>query len=352
MKKISLTINDIPVTVPAGSTVLEAARQAGVDVPTLCHHRELTADGSCRMCIVEVEGNQNLPASCVLPAADGMKVKTESEAVVAARKNILRLMLSNHPLDCLTCETAGGCRLQDYCYRYDVAETTFLGEVADRPKVQCNPFILRDYSKCILCGLCVRACREVQCNDAIDFINRGFESQVAAPFGEGLEEGGCTFCGLCLDLCPSGALQSLVGHGEGRVWERQTVTTTCTYCGVGCRLKLQVNDGQVVGVSPDFDGPVNRGHMCVKGRFGWDFIHSPNRLRTPLVRKDGRLQEATWDEALEAVARGLEKAREKHGANALGVLSSARCTNEENYLLQKLTRAVLGTNNIDHCARL
>lgn len=352
MKEVKLYINDTAVTVPASSTVLDAARQAGFDIPTLCYHARLTGVGACRLCVVEVEGSRNLPASCVLPVAEGMKVYTESEAVVKARKNVLRLMLANHPQDCLTCESAGGCKLQDYCYRYEVADTPFAGQMSQRPVVECNPFLVRDYRKCILCGLCVRACSEVQGNDAIDFANRGFESQVAAPFGEGLEQGGCTFCGHCLDLCPTGALQAKVGQGEGRMWEKQAVATTCTYCGVGCGLKLQVKDGKVVGVSPDFDAPVNQGHLCVKGRFGWDFIHSPNRLQAPLVRKGGKLVETSWDEALSLVADKLQQAVESHGSDQVGVLSSARCTNEENYLVQKFARVVLGTNNIDHCARL
>lgn len=352
MKEVKLSINERIVTAPAGSTVLEAARGAGIDIPTLCYHAGLSGAGACRMCVVEVEGSRNLPASCVLPVAEGMKVYTESEAVIRARKNILRLMLANHPLDCLTCEMAGECKLQDYCYRYNVAESPFSGQVSDRPLMECNAFIERDYRKCILCGLCVRACSEVQGNNAIDFVHRGFDSQVAAPFGEDLEQGGCTFCGYCLDLCPTGALQAKGGQGQGRSWQKETVSTTCTFCGVGCGLKLEVKDGCVVGVAPDFAAPVNKGHMCVKGRFGWDFIHSPERLKHPLVRKGGKLVEASWEEALSLAAQGLQAARDAHGPDQVGVLSSARCTNEENYLVQKLARAVLGTNNVDHCARL
>lgn len=352
MKEVELFINDVPVTVAADSTVLEAARQAGIEIPTLCHHSHLSGVGACRMCVVEVEGNRNLPAACVLPVTEGMKVFTESDEVVRARQNVLRLMLANHPLDCLTCQSAGACKLQDYCYQYGIADTPYMGEFSQRTIMDCNAFIQRDYRKCILCGLCVRACAEVQGNFAIDFTARGFDSQVAAPFGEDLEGGGCTFCGHCLDLCPTGALIAKVGSGLGRSWERQKVKTTCTYCGVGCSLYLEVKDDKVVGVAPDFEGAVNQGHLCVKGRFGWDFVHSDKRLTTPLIRKDGQLIPASWDEALALVAEKLQETKAEHGPDAIGILSSARCTNEENYLAQKFARAVVGTNNIDHCARL
>lgn len=352
LSEIKLQINDTVVKVAPGTTVLEAARQAGVDVPTLCHHANLTGAGACRMCVVEIEGMRNLPASCVQPVADGMKVNTESESVVRARRDILDLMLANHPLDCLTCESAGACKLQDYCYRYNVTESSLTGETSDRDVHACNPFLERDYRKCILCGLCVRACAEVQGNNAIDFARRGFSSTIAAPFNEELEGGGCTFCGHCVDLCPTGALSPRVGKGLGRAWEKQRVLTTCSYCGVGCGLYLEVKDDKVVGVAPAFDAPVNKGHLCVKGRFGWDFIHSNKRLQTPLVKKNGRLEPASWDEALDLVAAKLGDTVSDHGADAVAVLSSARCTNEENYLMQKFTREVLGTNNIDHCARL
>lgn len=352
MKEVQVYIDDIPVMVPRDSTVLEAARRAGADIPTLCEHANLSGFGACRMCVVEVEGAKNLPAACVQPVADGMKVHTESQKVVRARQDILRLMLANHPLDCMTCESAGNCKLQDYCYRYGVADTPYQGEVSQREVLDCNPFILRDYTKCILCGKCVRACAEIQGNFAVDFSQRGFASEIAAPYGEELEGGGCTFCGHCLDLCPTGALQAKIGQGEARTWERQRIKTTCAYCGVGCNLYLEVKDDKVVGVAPDFDAPVNKGHLCVKGRFGWDYIHSENRLTTPLLRREGELKPATWDEALDAVADKLTEIKKEHGSDSIGLLSSARCTNEENYLAQKFARAVVGTNNIDHCARL
>lgn len=352
MKEVQLFINTKPVTVSAGSTVLEAAKQAGIDIPTLCHHPHLSSAGACRLCVVEVEGARNLPASCALPVTEGMKVYTESPKVVLARQEILRLMIANHPLDCLTCESAGNCKLQDYCYRYGISDTPYAGDVSGRPVLDCNPFIQRDYRKCILCGLCVRACAEIQGNFAVDFAQRGFASQVSSPYGEEMEGGGCTFCGHCLDLCPTGALQAKVGKGLGRVWEKQRVKTTCTYCGIGCSMFLEVKGGKVVGVAPDFNGVVNKGHLCVKGRFGWDFIHSEKRLTTPLIRINGELQSASWDDALDLIAAKLASTKIQTGPDSIGFLSSARCTNEENYLTQKLARAVVGTNNIDHCARL
>ena len=352
MKEIQLFINDMPVTVPPGSTVLEAAKAAGVEIPTLCHHPNLTNAGACRICVVEIKGVRNLPSACMQPAAQGMKVYTESDRVVGARQEILRLIIANHPLDCLTCESGGACKLQDYCYQYGVADTPYAGAVSDRPVLDCNPFIQRDYRKCILCGQCVRACAEVQGNFAIDFANRGFAAEIAAPYGEDLEDGGCTFCGHCLDVCPTGALQGKIGKGLGRAWQKERVKTTCAYCGVGCNFYLEVKDGKIVGVAPDFEAVVNKGHLCVKGRFGWDFIHSNKRLTRPLLRKDGNLQPVSWEKALSVVAEKLGEVKAEHGPDSLGFLSSARCTNEENFLLQKFARVVIGTNNIDHCARL
>ncbi len=351
MSDITLNINGQPVTVPRGTTILEAARQLGLDIPTLCHDPELSRYGGCRMCVVEVAGWSNLPASCVTEARDGMEVYTDSDRVMEARKTILELLLANHPDDCLTCEKCGSCSLQNYAYRYGVRKGAFLGASRSFPVESDNPFIVRDMNKCILCGKCVRVCSEVVGRSIIDFTFRGFNAKVATAMDRGLSQSGCVFCGSCLQVCPVGALSNKQMMGKGRQWEITSVQTTCPYCGVGCQINLQVKDGKVLGATAAGTG-VNGQHLCVKGRFGHGFIHHPDRLTAPLVRKNGEFQEVSWDEALAEVARRLKQIKQDHGGDAIGVLASARMTNEENYLLSKLTRAALGTNNIDHCARL
>lgn len=348
---VTLTIDGIQVTVPKGATVLDAAEKAGIFIPTFCHDPELSKPGACRICVVEIPGMRNLPASCVTEATEGMVVNTASPAVLEARKTILELLLDNHPEDCLTCSKNGECRLQDYSYLYGVRAGAFKGEKHQYPIEEDNPFIVRDMNKCILCGKCIRMCAEVQGNNIIDFAYRGFNTKVAPAMDTPYSESDCVFCGNCVSVCPVGALSEKGMIGKGRRWEMKKVTTTCPYCGTGCTFDLNVKDGKVVGVTST-DGDVNGRALCVKGRFGYGFIHHPDRLKTPLIRKDGKLVEASWPEAIKLVAEKLGAAKEKHGPDAVAVLSSARCTNEENYLMNKLARAVIGTNNIDHCARL
>lgn len=351
MSKINLTINGQPVKARAGMTILEAAESAGIEIPTFCHDPQLVGVGACRICVVEVEGGRGLPAACVAPAGDGMVINTESEKVVQARKANLSLLLANHPLDCLTCEKSGECKLQDYCYRYGVAETDYPGEVKEIPFEDSNPFYERDMNKCILCGKCSRVCFEVNGAGAIDYAYRGFKSIIVPAFEEPVENSPCVFCGMCVDLCPTGALNPKLSKGLGRAWEIDKVKTTCPYCGTGCNFYLEVKDDKIVGVTPDYDSPVNKGNLCVKGRFGWDFVDSPERLTKPLIKKEGQFVEASWEEALELVASKIKETVDKNGPEALAGLSSARVTNEENYLFQKLIR-MLGSNNVDHCARL
>ncbi len=240
----------------------------------------------------------------------------------------------------------------DYSYQYGVEGSRFEGEVSQRHVEDSNPFIERDYDKCILCGRCVRICDEIQGNNVIDFANRGFNTTIAAPFNKELSAGNCVYCGQCVSVCPVGALTSKVSKGKARAWETKKVLTTCSYCGVGCNFNLEVKDDEIVGVSSDFDSAVNQGHLCVKGRFGWDFVNSDDRLKTPLIRRNGELTEATWNEAFEYIADKIKDIKENHGSESFAGLSSARCTNEDNYVFQKFFRSVLGTNNIDHCARL
>jgi len=352
MNEIKLSIDHREVTVPNTFTVLQAAEQAGVKIPTLCHLKELTPCSACRICVVEVEGARSLATACSYPVTPGMKVHTRTDRVLNARRLIMELMLSDHPLDCMTCEKTGTCKLQDLAYEMGLKGSRMKGEQHQYPLDLSNPFIIRDYNKCVLCERCTRICDEIQGSTAIDYIHRGFHTKVAVPYDQSLTGSDCVFCGQCVSVCPVGALTERSRTGKGREWEFQKVKTTCSYCGVGCTLVLNVKEGEIVRVTSDREAGVNRGNMCVKGRFGFDYVHSPDRLTEPLIKEDGKFRQASWEEALERVASGLKRVKEEHGADAIGILASAKCTNEENYLLQKVVRAALGTNNIDHCARL
>lgn len=344
---VKLTINGHTIEVEAGTTILQAAEKLGIFIPTFCYDPQLSLVGACRMCVVEVEGARALVASCCTPAGEGMVIQTETERVMTARRANLSLLLANHPLDCLTCEKAGDCRLQDYCYLYGVEKSEFSGEQKELELDDTNPFFIRDMNKCILCGLCVRTCHEINGAGAIEFMKRGFDTNVTAAFEDPLEQSSCVFCGMCNDICPVGALTPKQALEKGRKWELTKVKTVCPYCGTGCGLVLYVKDNEIVEVKGDPDSPVNRGQTCVKGHFGIDFVHHPERLTTPLIRKDGELVETSWEEALDLVASRLKEVK---GTEIAG-LASARVTSEENYLFQKLLR-MLGSNSVDHCARL
>ena len=355
MAEISLTIDDKEVITQEGMTVFQAARAAGIRIPHLCYHAKLPPMGACRMCVVELEGGRALAASCALPVAEGMVVSTNSERVMKARKLALELLLSDHPLDCMTCEKAGKCKLQNYAYEYGLAESRFVGEdyeTHEYPIDESNPFIVRDYNKCILCGRCVAACDRIQVSEALDFMNRGFASKIIAGMDRPLQDSPCVFCGRCVSVCPVGALTEKQARGKGREWEMEKVRTICNYCGCGCTIELNIKNGRIVKVNSVEDSTVADGSLCVKGRFGWDFVHSKDRLTTPLIKENGEFREATWDEALELIAAKFTKIKDENGGDSLAALSSAKCTNEENYLMQKFARAALGTNNVDHCARL
>lgn len=352
---VTLTINGQKATVPAGITVMEAAARLGIDIPAFCHDPELSRPGACRICVVEIKGWRNLPPSCVTTVTEGMEIETESEAIMDARRTIIDLLLANHPEDCMTCQKFGDCRLADYAYRYGVRKTTFIGEKTDFPLDDSSPVLSRDMNKCILCGKCVRVCAEIAGRNVYDFTSRGFTTKVAPALDAGLgefEESRCVSCGSCVAVCPVGAIVEKNMQGKGRLWEAQRIKTTCPYCGCGCNFDLNVRDGKVIGVTSNPSSVVNGRHLCVKGRFGYDFINSPDRLKAPLIKKDGDFAEVSWDEALGYVASRLKEIKEKNGSGAMGVLSSARCTNEENYLMNKMARVAFGTNNIDHCARL
>jgi NADH-quinone oxidoreductase subunit G len=354
MVKVQIKINGQQLAVPANSTVLEAAASAGINIPTLCHHPALEPIGACRVCLVEVARQRALQPACTFRVTEGMEVWTHSPKVEEARRFVLELLLSDHPLDCMTCERAGSCELQDLAYAYGIKESRFPGRQHDYAIDDSNPFYDRDYNKCILCRRCVRACDEINGVEAIGVIQRGFDSKIGTAFDGLMQDSVCEFCGMCVAVCPTAALVPRQRKGKGREWEFQKTTAVCPYCGVGCQFDLNVKDGRIVYVSSHWEAPSNHGSTCVKGRFGWDFVHHEDRLTQPLIRrsKDGELEEASWDEALDLVAAKFKEIKETHGSESFGALSSAKCTNEENYAMQKLARAVMGTNNVDHCARL
>jgi predicted molibdopterin-dependent oxidoreductase YjgC len=354
MATLNITIDGRKITAQEGQTVLQAAAAAGIKIPALCNHPALKPIGACRVCLVEVARQRTLQPACTFPVMDGMEVKTHSPQVDDARRFVLELLLSDHPLDCMTCERTGSCELQDLAYEYGLKESRFPGIQHAYEIDKSNPFYVRDYNKCILCRRCVRACDEINGVEAIGTIQRGFSTKIGTAFDGPMQDSPCEFCGMCVETCPTAALVPVLRAGKGRPWEFNRVATTCTYCGVGCQFYLEVKDGQIVQVVSKWDAPANHGWTCVKGRFGWDFVHHPDRLTKPLVRrvKGGPLEEVEWDEALDLVATRLKAIKDESGPAAFGAFTSAKCTNEENYVLQKFTRAVMGTNTIDHCARL
>ncbi len=352
--EVSLNIDGTEVTVPAGTTVFLAAQRVGIDIPHLCYDPALglPPTSSCRLCLVEVEGNSGLVTSCSYPAASGMVVHTNTEELRQIRRMIIEFLLSDCPQECLVCENCGDCQLQKYAYELGVKGREYTDEFIPPQPVQDGPAIIYDRSKCILCGRCVEVCHNVEVTGAIDFLGRGFDTRIGLPPGVPRDDSVCTECGNCIDVCPTGALSFAGAQGAGRVWELKRTVTTCPYCGVGCQIVLHTRDNRVVKVTGEPGLGVNKGQLCVKGRFGFDFIDHEERLTRPLIRRNGELIPVSWDEALGFAAQRLAELRTEFGPDAIGGLSSAKCTNEENYVMQKFMRAAVGTNNIDHCARL
>lgn len=377
---IRLTIDGFPMEVATGTTVLEAALAHGIDIPRLCHFPELTVPGSCRLCLVDVEGRNAPTPSCGLACEDGMVVCTESEGLCALRREVIDLLVASHPLDCVTCEKNGACELQRYAYRFAIKESS-LGTSPARTLYQDdNPFFVRDHQYCVLCGRCVRVCDEIVGANAIAISGRGYASHIGTPFDGPLRDSTCVFCGNCVQVCPTAALMPVSRLRQGREWEFERIRSVCSYCGVGCAVEYAVRDGRIVDARSPAQPSVNGPFLCAKGRYGWDFAASPERLTRPLVRRDlayeiGLTQEVwslpdvspldihkpkveesfvpvDWDIALDLVAGRLAETVQAHGPDAVMGLASARCTNEENYLFQKFMRAGVATNNVDHCARL
>ncbi len=295
MSTVTLTINGQEVTVPAGTTVLDAALGAGFFIPTFCHDPANPGYGGCRICVVEIKGARNLPASCVTAAANGMVVETDSPAVMEARKTILELMLANHPTDCLTCEKGGDCRLQDYAFRYDVKGGNFGGEKKDYPLDDSNPYINRDMTKCILCGKCVRSCEQVEDRAVINFAYRGFKTKVAPALDGSLADSTCASCSRCVSVCPVGALTYTSMAGKARVWELEKEQKTCGWCEAGCQFEINRKGGKVVSVTAK--APGDGRPLCLKGRLGMELRHN-DQPPTPMLKKDGDFVEVSWTEAL------------------------------------------------------
>lgn len=352
---VSLTIDGIPVTVPAGTSLMRAAAVAGVAVPKLCATDSLEAFGSCRLCLVQIAGRKGFPASCTTPAEAGMQVTTQNGKLAQLRRGVMELYISDHPLDCLTCSANGDCELQDMAgavglreVRYGYAGANHLQATKDTS----NPYFTFDPSKCIVCSRCVRACEEVQGTFALTIDGRGFDSKVSAGQMEAFMESECVSCGACVQACPTATLMENTVIEAGTP-EREVVTT-CAYCGVGCAFKAELRGAEVVRMTPYKDGKANHGHSCVKGRFAWGYATHPDRITTPMIRKriSDPWKEVSWEEAIGYAASEFRRIQGRYGRDSVGAISSSRCTNEETYLMQKLVRAAFHNNNIDTCARV
>lgn len=353
MTHCSVLIDGKPALVPPGTTILQAAGAVGIAIPTLCHHPNLPPIGVCRLCVVDVEVGDfhKQMAACHAEVQDGMTVLTATPELERARRFALELQVADHPNECLNGETGEPCELRELARRYGVTKQRFVGEEARYPLDESSPVMTIDLNRCILCRRCTRACSLVQGQDILWIMERGDASRVSPALSLPLRESGCVSCGQCLAHCPTGAIRDKQPI-RPPVRPDAVVTSVCPYCGCGCQLDLNVSGQQLLRVSSNFDGPANHGSLCAKGRFGFHFVESPDRLRLPRIRRNGRWHEASWDEALDLVAARLREIRDRYGPDALAILSSAKATNEENYLIQKFARAVLGTNNVDHCARL
>ena len=351
---VELTIDGVAMAVPAGTSVMRAAALAGIKVPKLCATDSVDAFGSCRVCLVEIEGRRGYPASCTTPVEQGMAVRTQTPSLGKLRRNVMELYISDHPLDCLTCPTNGDCELQDTAGELGLREVRygFAGENhLAAEKDQSNPYFTFDPAKCIVCSRCVRACDEVQGTFALTIEGRGFESKVS-PGGMDFLASDCVSCGACVDACPTATLteNSIIEQGI----PEHSVTTTCAYCGVGCAFRAEVKGSTVVRMTPHKDGAANEGHACVKGRFAWGYATHADRITSPMIRDsiDQPWRKVSWDEAVNFAAQRFRAIQQEYGRNAIGAISSSRCTNEEVYLVQKLVRAGFGNNNVDTCARV
>jgi formate dehydrogenase major subunit len=353
--QITLEIDGASVTVPEGTSIMRAAALAGGSIPKLCATDTLKAFGSCRLCLVEIEGRKGYPASCTTTVAAGMKVRTESPTLAKLRRNVVELYVSDHPLDCVTCPANGHCELQDVAEKLKVTETRYGLAGANHAHAEhdtSNPYFRFDPSLCIVCSRCVRACDETQGTFALTVEGRGFDSRISASAHAPFVDSECVSCGACVEACPTAALteKSLIEVGQ----PTRAVTTTCAYCGVGCSFKAEVKGDQVVRMAPNRDGHANQGHACVKGRFAFGYTTHPDRMLKPMIRAriSDPWREVSWDEAIGHAAREFKRIQQQYGRQSIGGITSSRCTNEETFLVQKLVRAAFGNNNVDTCARV
>jgi NADH-quinone oxidoreductase subunit G len=349
MSDVNITVDGKKITAPAGTLLIEACKRHGIEIPAFCYYPGLSLQGACRMCLVKIEKMPKLQTACTTVIQEGMIVTTENEEVKQARKAVLELLLANHPLDCPVCDAGGQCELQDMTFKYGAAESKFIDIKNHRQEQQWSPVVYFDRPRCILCYRCVRVCGEGMDVWALGVQQRGVNSVIAPNVDDHLE---CEECGMCIDICPVGALTSGAYRYKTRPWEMKHVGTICTYCGDGCKTTLGVRRAEsgmeiLRGDNRDKSG-INGDFLCIKGRYAFDAVESKRRLREPLVREGGKLVPTTWDNAFELIARKFREARDEFGPDALGVIGSNRTTNEENYLLQKFARLVVGTNNIDH----
>ncbi len=355
-REVTLNIDGVAISVPAGTSVMRAAVQAGVMIPKLCATDSLEPFGSCRLCLVEIEGRRGYPSSCTTPAEAGMKVRTQSAKLADLRRNVMELYISDHPLDCLTCSANGNCELQTMAGTVGLREVRYgmagANHFTDVKKDESNPYFTFDSSKCIVCNRCVRACEEQQGTFALTISGRGFESRVSAGQSEDFMDSECVSCGACVNACPTATLMEKTVIAKGQA--EHSVTTTCAYCGVGCGFKAEMQGSEVVRMVPWKDGQANEGHACVKGRFAWGYATHPDRITKPMIRAktSDPWREVSWEEAFTYAASQFRRVQEKHGKNSIGALVSSRCTNEEDYLVQKLVRTAFGNNNVDTCARV
>ncbi len=344
-KQITLKINDREIPVLPGTLVIEAARRLGIEVPSFCYYPGLTLQAACRMCLVEVEKAPKLQTACTLVAMDGMIVRTETDQVKQARKAMLEFLLTNHPLDCPVCDKGGECELQDMVFRYGADYSRFIEEKIHQPEEKWSEAVYYDAPRCILCFRCVRVCDEGMDVKALGIGQRGAHSVIIPNREDHLE---CEECGMCIDICPVGALTSGTYRYRTRPWEMTYVPTVCTHCSNGCKTTLSLRNHEIMRANNRDLSGINKDFLCVKGRFGFDFTQHAERIRQPLLRRNGKLEPASWEDALAEVAARLKRVRDKHGPTAIGFVGSNRTSNEENYLLNLLARASVGTNNIDH----
>ncbi len=366
-KMVTLEIDGHEISVPEGTSIMRAAMELGTKIPKLCATDSLKSFGSCRLCLVEVEGRKGTPASCTTPVAAGIKVKTQSDRLANLRKGVMELYISDHPLDCLTCAANGDCELQDMAgavglrdVRYGYAGDNHISKTREggeenflfKAKDESNPYFTFDPAKCIVCSRCVRACEEVQGTFALTIDGRGFASHVSAGMDEGFMSSECVSCGACVQACPTATLTEKTVIAKGQA--EHSVVTTCAYCGVGCSFKAEMKGDDVVRMVPYKDGGANEGHSCVKGRFAWGYATHKDRITKPMIRTriTDPWKEVSWEEAIAAAAKGLKDIQAKHGRNSIGGITSSRCTNEEVFVVQKMIRAAFHNNNTDTCARV